>query len=332
LGFIDRILSLPEFSREPPVLVEIGASGGTHAAWRALARFSIGIAFDPDSRQMQAVHDESAGYRRLHVFAAAAVPDETAQADLHLTRSPYCSSLLRPDAAALADWDFARLFDVERTARVPCLSLAKALKEAGVSRVDWFKTDSQGIDLRLFQSLGEDVCRRVLAVEFEPGIIDAYEGEDKLSSVLAEMDRPEFWLCDLDIRGTLRISPEEAGRLEDGRTGLLATVLRSAPGWGEMTYLNTFRGAEPFSKRDWLLGWVIASTREQHGFALDLARRAGAATSQPVFAELARESERIIRKNLRRREASHRLRIGLRGLRSMARRVLKGPLPGERGA
>ncbi len=94
-----------------------------------------------------------------------------------------------------------------------------------------------------------------------------------------------------------------------------------------MTYLNTFHGSGPFSKRDWLLGWVIATTREQHGFALDLAGRGGAATRDPVFAELARESERIIRKKLRRSEAGHRLRIGLRGLRSIARRVLKGPPP-----
>ena len=26
----------------------------------------------------------------------------------------------------LGDWDFARLFDVERTVRVPCVSLSKA--------------------------------------------------------------------------------------------------------------------------------------------------------------------------------------------------------------
>ena len=122
-------------------------------------------------------------------FPAAAVPDDTAEADFHLTRSPYCSSLLRPDAAALGDWDFARLFDVERTVRVPCVSLSKALRDVGVTRVDWFKTDSQGIDLRLFQSLGEEICSRVLAVEFEPGIIDAYEGEDKMAAVLTAMDR-----------------------------------------------------------------------------------------------------------------------------------------------
>jgi FkbM family methyltransferase len=327
LELVDRILSSPEFAAEPPVLVEVGASGGTNARWRALAPYSICIAFDPDARAMQTVHDETSGYRRLYVVPAAAVADDVREAEFHLTRSPYCSSRLRPDAAALGHWSFARLFDVERTVRVPCVGLRKALEDAGVSRVDWFKSDSQGTDLRLFQSLGEALCLRVLAVEFEPGIIDAYEGEDKLSAVLAAMDRPEFWLCDLDIRGTLRMSPEEATRLENGRTGLLTTVLRAAPGWGEMTYLNTFHGGGPFSKRDWLLGWVIASIREQHGFALDLARRGGTAVSDPVFAELARESEGIIRKKLRRSEAGHRLRVGLRGLRSIARRVLKGPPP-----
>jgi FkbM family methyltransferase len=329
---LDRILLAPEFAAEPPVLIEVGASGGTNAKWKALAPHSICIAFDPDARAMEAVHAETSGYRRLHVIPAAAVADEVNEAEFHLTRSPYCSSRLRPDAAALGDWSFARLFDVERTVRVPCVGLQRALREAGVARVDWFKTDSQGTDLRLFQSLGESLCLRVLAAEFEPGIINAYEGEDKLSTVLAAMDRPEFWLCDLDIRGTLRMSPDEAVRLEDGRTGLLSTVLRAAPGWGEMTYLNTFHGGGPFSKRDWLLGWVIATIREQHGFAFDLARRAEAATSQTVFAELARESERIIRKRLRRQEAGHRLRVGLRGLRSVARRVLKGPPPGEHGA
>jgi FkbM family methyltransferase len=323
LEIIDRILSLPEFIAEPPVLVEIGASGGTHRPWKALAPFSIGIAFDPDSREMQAVHNESAGYRRLHVFPAAAVPDETAAAEFHLTRSPYCSSLLRPDAAALGDWDFARLFDVERTTRVPCVSLAKALREVGVTRVDWFKTDSQGIDLRLFQSLPEAIRSRVLAVEFEPGIIDAYEGEDKLSAVLVAMDRPEFWLSDLRLRGTLRMSPDDALRLGGHESTRLVDVLRTSPGWGEMTYLNTFRGREPFSKRDWLLGWIISCVNEQFGFALDLARRAHAAVPDPLFGTLTAETERIIGEKLRIGRTAHRVKTAMQRLRSFGGRVLR---------
>jgi FkbM family methyltransferase len=323
LEFIDRVLSRPEFDAEPPVLVEIGASGGTHAAWQGLARYSIGIAFDPDSRQMQVVHDESSGYRKLHIFPAAAVPDETAEADFHLTRSPYCSSLLRPDGAALADWDFARLFDVERSVRVPCMNISKALGQAGVRRVDWFKTDSQGTDLRLFQSLGEAICLRTMAVEFEPGIIDAYEGEDKLSSVLAAMDRAEFWLSDLKLRGTLRMSPEDAARFAGQESTRLADVLPTAPGWGEMRYLNTFRGAGPFSKRDWLLGWVIACMNEQFGFALDLCRRAAVAVPDPIFGRLEADTETMIQEKLRSGRTAALVRGSIRGVRSFGRWLLK---------
>ena len=323
MEFVDRVLSRPEFQAEPPVLVEIGTSGGTHPAWQALARYSIGIAFDPDSRQMQVVHDESSGYRKLHIFPAAAVPDETVEADFHLTRSPYCSSLLRPDGGALADWDFARLFDVERSVRVPCVNISKALREAGVMRVDWFKTDSQGTDLRLFQSLGEAICLRTLAVEFEPGIIDAYEGEDKLSAVLAAMDRGEFWLSDFALRGTLRMSPEDAAHFAGQDSTRLADVLPTAPGWGEMRYLNTFRGAGPFSKRDWLLGWVIACLNEQFGFALDLCRRAAVAVPDPLFGTLEADTEKMIHQKLRNGRTAALVRGSIRGVRSVGRWLLK---------
>jgi FkbM family methyltransferase len=322
LELIDRILSRPEFAADPPVLVEIGASGGTHRPWRALAPYSIGIAFDPDSRQMQVVHEETGGYRRLYVFPAAAVPGEAAEADFHLTRSPQCSSLLRPDAPALADWDFARLFDVERTVRVPGVSLAKALEQAGVSRVDWFKTDSQGIDLRLFQSLPETMRGRVLAAEFEPGIIDAYEGEDKMAAVLAAMDRPEFWLAALALRGTVRMSAEDAARLGGHQSSRLADVLKTSPGWGEMTYLNTFRGSGPFSQRDWLLGWTIACLQEQFGFALDLCRRAQVAAPDPLFETLCAQTEGIIRERLRRGRTAFLLGRTVRGLRAFGGRIL----------
>jgi hypothetical protein len=89
LELFERILSGPELTAEPPVLIEVGASGGTNAKWRALAPYSICIAFDPDTRAMQAVHAETSGYRRLHIVPAAAAADDVCEAEIHLTRSPY---------------------------------------------------------------------------------------------------------------------------------------------------------------------------------------------------------------------------------------------------
>ena len=39
--------------------------------------------------------------------------------------------------------------------------------------IDWYKSDSQGTDLRIFDTLLDVVKDRVLAVDFEPGILDA---------------------------------------------------------------------------------------------------------------------------------------------------------------
>ena len=47
-----------------------------------------------------------------------------------------------------------------------------------LSGIDWLKTDSQGTDLRIFNSLRPEVRSRVLAIDIEPGLIDAYVGED----------------------------------------------------------------------------------------------------------------------------------------------------------
>jgi FkbM family methyltransferase len=323
LDYIQRILTRPELADDPPVLVEIGASGGTHGAWKALAPYSIAIAFDPDSREMQAVHAESRGYRRLCVIPAAAVAEQAAETEFYLTRSPQCSSLLEPDGSSLADWEFARLFDVASKARVPCVRIADALASAGVARVDWFKTDSQGIDLRLFLSLDEALRRRVLAAEFEPGIIDAYKGEDKLWSVLASMDRRDFWLARMRVRGTLRIHQDDAQRLSPGDPEALGAALPRTPGWTELTYLNTFRGAGPFTDRDRMLGWTIACLHDQFGFALELAARARLASTDPIFDELHAHAERQIVARLRRGKPGRFLRHTLRRLRSTAGRILK---------
>jgi hypothetical protein len=286
---IDAILRREEFVVSPPVLLDIGASGAIHPKWKAVAKHSIGIAFDADVREMNYVVKESSGYRKLYVFNRLVTDKPSSESDFYLTRSPYCSSLLKPDQNSLHNWAFAELFEVDRMVKLKTAALPSILQEIGVNKIDWFKTDSQGTDLRLFVSLGEELIQKVLVAEFEPGIIDAYEGEDKLWSLLAFMDKYPFWMTSLDIKGSERIGRNSYHtRLSGLDRKLLPALLKTSPGWGEASYFNTFeRDSSYLDKRDFLLGWVFAVIEKQYGFALELAVKGSHRYNDPVFDELA---------------------------------------------
>ena len=54
--------------------------------------------------------------------------------------------------------------------------------------------DSQGIDLRLINSISSDVLSRVMAIDTEPGLIDIYQGEDLFVDVHRDLTSNGFWL------------------------------------------------------------------------------------------------------------------------------------------
>ena len=242
MTLIDRVLSHSEFAHRPPVLVDIGASGGVHPHWRTVAKHCYCVAFDGDDREFGHAVVDSKDFKKLFLFHSLVVDGDQKETPFHLTASPFCSSTLPPDTKALSDWAFAPKFAVVKTVPVRSVSLNAALTQAGVSYVDWFKSDSQGTDLRLFRSLPENIRNGVLAVEFEPGFIDAYHGEDKLSDVLRFMEQEKFWLSDGVVKGSQRITPSDLVRISahPWMQKMIAFSHRASPGWIEMTYLRSF--------------------------------------------------------------------------------------------
>lgn len=294
MSVVDDVLRRPEFAESPPVLVDVGASGDVHRDWAPLAPYAVCVAFDADARAMGYVEKRASGFKRLVVYSAILHDQELDTAGFYLTRSPYCSSVLRPLNDQLRAWAFHDLFEVERETRIRTVTLRRVLAEQLLDRVDWFKTDSQGMDLRLFRSLGEDRLRQVLAAQFEPGIIDAYQGEDMLADLLPFMRGRGFWMSDLTLRGSQRISARARRELPAHLEPHAHHLLRASPGWGEATYLNTFEGS--WSIRDLLLGWVISTLRAQHGFALELALKGSDGFRDPVFDALRRRSLAAMRR------------------------------------
>jgi FkbM family methyltransferase len=270
---IDKVLTALNIQ---PVLVDIGASGAPPKIWEPIARHSVYLGFDPDQREL---HDVPDGEFARSIIVNEAVTSASDQNQIHfyLTHSPYCSSTLPPDTESLVNYLFSDLFMVEREASVPASTLSTVLDRLSLQSVDWFKTDSQGTDLRLFQSLRDDLREHVLAVDIEPGLIDAYIGEDLFVDAHRELLRQGFWLSSLEVKGTVRMKRTTLQAVASHRPELQDTHIyqsvRPSPGWCEARYLRTLKSlAERNAEaRDYALLWVFAMIERQWGYALDIA-------------------------------------------------------------
>lgn len=285
---LDKVLNQEVLVEKPPVLIDIGASGAIHPAWKSIAKYSICIAFDADVRDFEITETKNCGYRKLFKINRVVTAEPTEEIDFYLTKSPYCSSGLEPDIKALEPWAFRDLFALNKKINLPAISLTQALSQCGVSYVDWYKTDSQGTDLRLFKSLPLEVCEQMIAAEFEPGILDAYKHEDKLHSLMSHMDKLPFWVTDMHLKGSQRIDQKYLAGMSSFKKRFLKFFLRTPPGWCEIAYLNEFRNNT--SQRDLLLGWVISTLKNEHGFALHLANRGTLTSNNDLFEVLSESS------------------------------------------
>lgn len=283
MEILTQIFEHKDIKDNPPVLIDIGASGQILEDWRPFAKYSICVAFDADSREMQLVEKESTFYKRLVVYNCIVTDTLKSQIDFYLTKSPYCSSTLCPDNQKLSDWDFNELFEVEKKTLLNARNLNDVLKEQNITYIDWFKTDSQGTDLRLFKNLDENIVNKIIVADFEPGFIDAYHTEDKLHSILAHMDKLPFWLTEFNVKGSKRLNKNlKQTYLEKDQQ----LNLKESPGWAEISYFNNFKNHICQGKRELLLGCAFAILKKQFGFALELAEKGKGIFSDPVFSAI----------------------------------------------
>jgi len=279
MKMIDRILQSDYFIDQPPVLIDIGASGEINAKWKKIAPYCICLAYDADDREFHVTEETNKAFKKLITFNRIVTASAMEGADFYLTASPYCSSLLSPNQEKLAPWIFSPLFLVERVTRMPSVTIESSLQRANINYIDWFKTDTQGTDLRLFTSLPSHLQSGILAAEFEPGIIDAYDQEDKLYAVMQEMHKRAYWLSSMEVKGVQRLHIDYAKQFG---SFMGKRAIRRTPGWAEVTYLGQ---PKMRSCRQLLLLFVFALIEKQYGFALEITDFAVKQFSEPLFLE-----------------------------------------------
>ncbi len=279
MKIIDKIMQSEYFRDHPPVLIDIGASGGIHSKWKYISKYAYCVAFDADDREFRISEQSNKDYKKfIHVNRIVA-PFSSDNNPFYLTSSPFCSSMLEPDIQKLEPWLFKPLFEVKKITHLPAVTLEQTLRSANISYIDWFKVDTQGTDLRLYKSLPSKIQETVLLAEFEPGIMDAYKNEDKIYTVMQEMHLQGFWLSSMNVKGTQRLQNNYARQMG---SFLSERIIRPSPGWAELTYL---RNPEGLSVRNLLLMIVFALLERQYGFALELADKGISEFRNPILDE-----------------------------------------------
>lgn len=285
---------------EPPVLVDIGASKNINPAWKLIAKIAIGVFFDADERDFRHIENDKGLFKKTFIFNRAVTDQDNKNEvpqDFFLTKNPHCSSLLEPNHKSLGHFLYADLFTVIKKTPVETIGLNQALSKAGLKRIDWFKTDSQGVDLRLYRSLAPETQNRALVLEFEPGLIDGYVGEDKATDILMFMqDKKHFFLSDFKIDGAVRMTQKNFDAVFSNRfmRRLAKKTIKKTPGWAEIKYFNDFSASEP-TARDMILAWLFATISNRHELAYTYAAQGLAKLTDPIFTTLKSYSRHQLR-------------------------------------
>lgn len=287
-NIIEQISKRQDFINKPPVLIDVGASGGLNPIWQKIASFSLLIAFDPDEREFGYIEQKGTGYKGNYVFKSIATSEKNiSKKNFYLTKSPYCSSTLKPIQSKLAGYHFSDFFEIDKEIELTAVNIQDALDQLKINHVDWFKTDTQGTDLRLFQCLRENIATSVLVAEFEPGIMDSYEGEDKMPAVLAYMEARDFYLTNLNIKGPLKIDHNHFDRLFKSplKKRLAGDMVKKIPGWAEMTYANSLKAAS-FTEREYILSWLFHALQGHHCVAFSVIQEAKTKKPDAIYQTL----------------------------------------------
>lgn len=298
MNVFQKILQHPLLINQPLVLIDIGASGTIHPIWKQIAPYATCIAFDADDRDFDPNRSEKKEFKKLLIKRSLVSDTIAVNQPFYLTASPHCSSLLKPNMESLAHWSYAPFFKVEKTILLNTTTIAATLAEFGIEYIDWYKSDSQGIDLRLFKSLPENIRNGITVAEFEPGIVDAYEGEDKLKDMLLYQEEENiFWLANLQVKGRVKMPATSFQQLVPNSflQKVLSQIGPIAPGWAEMAYLNQCKSTETQTQRGLMVGWIGATLLRQYGFAYTLAEKGFELYGDALFADMKNHAARKMR-------------------------------------
>jgi hypothetical protein len=141
-----------------------------------------------------------ARYHRRHVFHNGIAGTEEVRT-FKVRAYAGCSGFVDPVPALVEAYGLQEHFQEIERIDIECLTLPRLLSSAGLTRVDWLKTDLEGLDYEVLRS-SPHVVRHALAVQCELRFQPFYDGEPNFDEAMALLRghgfelvalRPEAW-------------------------------------------------------------------------------------------------------------------------------------------
>lgn len=185
-------------SRDPLVIVDVGARGGLQPHWRPIADHVTWIGFEPDARSAEAL-TPAAVPARSHILPVA-LNDTRGRVTLHRTRDEGDSSLLRPNRPFLEQFGRPERFEVVDSIELEADTLDAQLALIDTRRVDVLKLDTQGSELAILRGAIQTLTSGPLAVDVEVEFSPMYEDQPLFADVDQFLRPFELQLIDLAPR------------------------------------------------------------------------------------------------------------------------------------
>ena len=274
-------------------LLDLGASASSYEPFQKAAASALLIEVDPDTRDFAG---RDAQRKTMTVNRAITDSDTVDSVNLYLTKSPYCSSTLKPDMRRLRNFPYSDLFEVVGTSTVPATSLNRLSAE--IHRpFDWIKLDTQGTEYRILRSMNETLFERLLCCDVEISFYAHYENADTFPQFHDFMVESGFAIADiLTVQERARIRRDDA--LELAARGVPQNLMKRWPTSPELRYIRSVNHDEPIDDLDrYLRIWAIAYFTGNYAYCYFLSARLSETSDH---SELGQQLQSISLKQLRR--------------------------------
>jgi FkbM family methyltransferase len=209
-----------ELAGAPLGFIDVGARGGVHELIDPLGELARIIAFEPDPDAHTRELVRQAADRGRHVpeivVHAVGLGDHEGKQELHLTRLPAASSLMKPNALIIDRYHMGPPQPVGRTVTVDIKRLDDVLSQGQDKHAgEIVKIDTQGAELSVLKGAVKTLATNTVSLFVEVEFLQIYEGQPLFSDVEAYLRDQGFSFYGFDklhFRSTRRNNPSVAPR------------------------------------------------------------------------------------------------------------------------